>query len=79
MKIKSYKCDLCGKEMDVPVLTMIWKNQEEKHYCEDCIGSICMLAAYTFWYFNNEDLAKSFDKTDSHWKGCENCCEKSKI
>ena len=60
MKIKSYKCDLCGKEMDVPVLTMIWKNQED------------------FWYFNNEDLAKSFDKTDSYWKGCENCCEKSK-
>lgn len=48
MKIKSYKCDLCGKEMDVPILTMIWKNQEEKHYCENCVESICMLAACTF-------------------------------
>lgn len=70
-----YKCDFCGKEMDVPVLTMTWKNQEDKHYCEDCIEQVCWVTAYTFWLFNKENLVKSLEINNNQRKGCEGCNE----
>lgn len=80
-----YKCDWCGRDMSTPVLTMTWKNQEDKHYCEDCIEQVCWVTAYMLYYFNKENLIKSLEINNGnnnvpnpYWKGCEGCNEKSR-
>ena len=84
--MKSYKCDYCGKEMNIPVLTMTWKDQWTGHYCENCVETICWWTAYVLWYSDKDNLEKisNVDKNNSNnnmpnpnWrKGCESCNER---
>ena len=84
--MKSYKCDYCGKEMNIPVLTMTWNNQWTEHYCENCIETICWLTACVLWYSDKENLGKIFNVDNNsnnnmpnpNWrKECGGCNERN--
>ena len=83
---------MCGRDMSTPFLTMTWnpistmtqKNQEDKHYCEDCVEQVCWVTAYVFHYLNKENLTESLEINNNnnipnpYWKGCKGCNEKTK-